>query len=91
MTMIHALVSLSPAVLAAVPLGLALLSVLWQVFIRRLPIHRFGTRDVIEALKWEPLAVQQRISARGSLTRFGWFLLRRRHHHRLATELRIGS
>lgn len=91
MTMLNTLASLSVLAVAAVPVALAMLYLLWQVFLRRLPIHRFGTHDVIEALKWEPLAEQQRISARGSLTRFGWFLLRRRHLQRLATELRIGS
>lgn len=76
-------------VLAAVVMTLGCGYLLWQVLIRRLPIHHFGTHQVIEALRWEPLAQQQRLAAQGSLTRLQWFLLRRRHLIRLRTELRI--
>jgi len=61
----------------------------WQFFFKQFSLYQLGYENTIEALRWEPIDTQQRISARGTMSRFEWISLQRRHRVRLASELTL--
>lgn len=59
----------------------------WDVFYRRVPFWKIGIAQIIDTVQWLPDAQQQVIYARGWVTKYQWFQIRRRLKRQIARDL----